>query len=59
MRSQRSTLAGRLGATAGPWPGLTLLLVALPFLVQALLLADAALILAAVVSFGLLLFAVR
>ena len=58
-RGDLTTLAGRLGATGGPLPGIVLLLVASPFLVQAMLSADRALILAASVSVGVLLFAVR
>ena len=58
-RGDPTTLAGRLGTTPGPLPGAVLLLVASPFLVQALLLADPALVLAAAVSCGVLLFAVR
>ena len=58
-RGDPTTLAGRLGTTRGPLPGVALLVVALPFLVQALLFADRALIPAVAVSFGVLLFAVR
>lgn len=59
VAGNRETLAGRLGSVAGPLPGIVLLVVAFPFLVQALLLADPVLIMAAVAPFGLLLFAVR
>lgn len=58
-RGDLTTLAGRLGATPGRLPGAALLVVALPFLVQAVLFGDRALIAAAAVSFGVLLFAVR
>jgi uncharacterized membrane protein len=58
-RGDRTTLAGRLGTTPGPWPGVVLLLVATPFLAQATLFADPALALVAVASGGVLLFAVR
>jgi hypothetical protein len=58
-RGDRTTLAGRLGNTGGALPGVVLLLVAAPFVVQAILFADAALILAAAVSLGVLMFALR
>ena len=58
-RGDLMTLAGRLATTPGPLPGAALLVVALPFLVQALLFGDAALIFAAAVSFGVLLLAMR
>jgi hypothetical protein len=54
-----TTLAGRLGTTRGPLPGIVLLLVASPFAVQALLFADPALILAGGVSLGVLLWSGR
>ena len=53
------TLAGRLGAAGRPLPGVVLLLVAAPFVVQAILFGDRALILAAAVSLGVLMFALR
>ena len=59
LRGDPTTLAGRLGTTAGRLPGVVLLLVALPFLGQALLLADRGLILSAAVSFAVLLWAAR
>ena len=55
----QTTLAGRLGASPGRLPGVVLLLVALPFLVQALLIADRALILSAATSLAVLLWASR
>jgi hypothetical protein len=58
-RGDLTTLAGRLGTTSGPLPGLVLLLVAAPFLVQALLFADAALILCAAGSVLMMLWASR
>jgi uncharacterized membrane protein len=58
-RGDPTTLAGRLGTTRGPLPGVVLLLVAGPFLVQALLFADPALMFAAAAALGVLLFAVR
>jgi uncharacterized membrane protein len=59
LRGDTATLAGRLGATRGPLPGVVLVLVAFPFLVQALLFADPALILVAAVSVAVLLLAAR
>jgi hypothetical protein len=59
LRGNLSTLAGRLGAAPGPLPGVVLLLVAAPFVVQAVLFADAPLILVAAVSLALLLSATR
>jgi len=59
LRGDRTTLAGRLGATPGRRPAAVLVLVALPFLVQALLLADGALILSAAVSLAVLVWASR
>jgi len=53
------TLAGRLGAAGRALPGVVLLLVAAPFVVQAILFGDRALILAAAVSLGVLMFALR
>jgi len=58
-RGDPTTLAGRLGTTGAALPGVVLLLVAAPFVVQAILFADPALILAAAVSFLVLLLAVR
>ena len=58
-RGDLTTLAGRLGAAPGPLAGAALLVVALPFLAQAVLFGDRPLILAAAVSFGVLLFATR
>lgn len=58
-RGDLATLAGRLGTTPGPLPGMVLLLVALPFVAQALLFADASLILCATASFAALLWAAR
>ena len=55
----QTTLAGRLGGSPGRLPGVVLLLVALPFLVQALLIADRALILSAATSLAVLLWASR
>jgi hypothetical protein len=58
-RGDPTTLAGRLGTTRGAQPGIVLLFVAAPFVVQAILFADPALILAAAVSLGVLIFALR
>jgi len=58
-RGDPMTLAGRLGAAGRPLPGVVLLLVAAPFVVQAILFGDRALILAAAVSLGVLMFALR
>ena len=58
-RGDPTTLAGRLGAAGGALPGVVLLLVAAPFVAQAILFADPALILAAAVSLGVLVFALR
>jgi uncharacterized membrane protein len=58
-RGDPTTLAGRLGTTRGAGPGIVLLLVAAPFVVQAILFADPALILAAAAALGVLLFALR
>jgi hypothetical protein len=58
-RGDPTTLAGRLGTTRGAEPGIVLLFVAAPFVVQAILFADPALIPAAAVSFTVLLFALR
>jgi len=58
-RGDPMTLAGRLGHTGGALPGVVLLLVAAPLVVQAILFADPALILAAAVSLSVLVFALR
>jgi carotenoid biosynthesis protein len=58
-RGDPRTLAGRLGAAGPVLPGVVLLLVAAPFVVQAILFGDPALILAAAVPVGVLLFALR
>ena len=58
-RGDPMTLAGRLGAAGRALPGVVLLLVAAPFVVQAILFGDRALILAAAVSLGVLMFALR
>lgn len=58
-RGDLTTLAGRLATTPGPLPGLVLVLVASPFLVQALLFADASLVLCATASFAVLSWAAR
>lgn len=58
-RGDPTTLAGRLGTTRGPLPGIVLLVVASPFVAQALLFADPALILAAAASLAVLLWALR
>lgn len=58
-RGDPTTLAGRLGTTGGALPGVVLLLVAAPFVVQAILFADPALILAAAVSLSVLVSALR
>ena len=47
------------GAAGGALPGVVLLLVAAPFVAQAILFADPALVLAAAVSLGVLVFALR
>jgi hypothetical protein len=59
LRGSLATLAGRLGAAPGPLPGIVLLLVAVPFVGQALLFADSALVLAAAGSLLVLLLAAR
>jgi hypothetical protein len=59
LRGNLATLAGRLGAAPGPLPGVVLLLVAVPFVGQALLFADPALVFAAAGSLTVLLFVLR
>jgi hypothetical protein len=54
-----TTLAGRLGGAGGALPGVVLLLVAAPFVAEAILFADPALILAAAVSLSVLILALR
>lgn len=58
-RGDPTTLAGRLGTTAGPLPAVVLLLVAAPFLVQAALFAGSALLAAAAVSVTILIWLAR
>jgi uncharacterized membrane protein len=59
LRGDVTTLAGRLGAAPGPLPGVVLLVVAAPFVVQAVLFADPALFFAAAAPLALLLRATR
>jgi uncharacterized membrane protein len=58
-RGDLTTLAGRLGATHGPLPGLVLVVVVSPFCVQAALFADPALLVIALGSLAVLLLAIR
>lgn len=58
-RGDPTTLAGRLGTTPGPLPAVVLLLVAAPFLVQAALFSESALLAAAAASVMILIWLAR